>query len=270
MVAAGMFGGHFSSVTLARLPAFHNPLTLRAVRGDSMRPMQTDLPPYLPSPARVRMALLRARVLLAIRNGLPAAATRALDIALSAGALLVFGPVLAIIALAIRLQDRGPVLYWQKRVGAGGREFDFPKFRSMQVNADAVRGAIEQQNQHGTEGVTFKMKRDPRVTPVGRILRRFSLDELPQIWCVLKGEMAIVGPRPPLPSEVARYGIHARYRLSVKPGLTCTWQVGGRSDIPFEGQLRLDLEYIRQRSFAGDLKLIFLTVPAVLLGRGAY
>lgn len=265
MGVVGIFDGHFSSAA-----TFHNLLTLQRVRRHPISAMQDDLPPDLPSPARVRLALLRTRVALAVRNGLPAAATRAMDIAVSAGALLVFGPLLAVIALAIRLQDRGPVLYWQKRVGAGGRAFDFPKFRSMHVDAEALRRALEQQNQHGAQGVTFKLKRDPRVTPVGRILRRFSLDELPQIWCVLRGEMAVVGPRPPLPSEAARYGVHARYRLSVKPGLTCTWQVGGRSDIPFEGQLRLDLEYIRQRSFAGDLKLILLTVPAVLLGRGAY
>lgn len=201
---------------------------------------------------------------------LPLLATRVMDVVLSAGALLVFAPLLACIALAVWLHDRGPVLYWQRRVGVGGREFSFPKFRSMYVNADDMRRKLEGQNQHGAAGLTFKMKRDPRVTPVGRVLRRLSLDELPQIWCVLKGEMAIVGPRPPLPGEVARYGVQARYRLSVTPGLTCTWQVGGRSDIPFEGQLRLDLEYISRRSFAGDLKLIMRTVPAVVLGRGAY
>ncbi len=205
-----------------------------------------------------------------LRARLPAMATRAMDLALSGGALVIFSPLLLLIGAAVWLQDRGPVFYWQKRVGMNGREFDFPKFRSMYVNADALRTKVEQQNDHGANGVTFKMKNDPRVTWVGRMLRRLSLDELPQIWCVLKGDMAVVGPRPPLPGEVARYGVYARYRLSVKPGLTCTWQVGGRSDIPFEGQLRLDLEYIRQRSFVGDLGLVLRTVPAVILGRGAY
>ncbi len=232
--------------------------------------MKTRPSADLPSPASVRLSLLRSRANHSLRARLPAMATRAMDLALSGGALLAFSPLLLLIVVAVWLQDRGPVLYWQKRVGMNGREFDFPKFRSMYVNADALRRKVEQQNHHGADGVTFKMKNDPRVTRVGRMLRRLSLDELPQIWCVLKGDMAVVGPRPPLPGEVARYGVHARYRLSVKPGLTCTWQVGGRSDIPFEGQLRLDLEYIRQRSFLGDLGLVLRTVPAVILGRGAY
>jgi len=118
--------------------------------------------------------------------------------------------------------------------------------------------------------VTFKMKTDPRITPVGRFIRRFSIDELPQLWCVLRGDMTLVGPRPPIPSEVARYGLKDRYRLSVKPGLTCIWQVSGRSEIPFEQQVELDIEYIQRQSIAADVKLLARTVPAVVRGRGAY
>jgi len=114
------------------------------------------------------------------------------------------------------------------------------------------------------------MKRDPRITPAGRIIRRFSIDELPQLWCVLRGDMALVGPRPPLPKEVARYGIVDRHRLSIKPGLTCFWQVNGRSEIPFEQQVQLDIAYIQQRSLGTDLKVLAKTVPAVVTGRGAY
>jgi len=155
-------------------------------------------------------------------------------------------------------------------VGRGGREFPFPKFRSMCVDAGRRRAEIEALNQHGQDGVTFKMRRDPRITPVGRILRRFSLDELPQLWCVLRGDMTLVGPRPALPAEVARYSVTDRHRLSVTPGLTCIWQVSGRADVPFAGQVQMDIAYIRERSLAADLRLLWRTVPAVLLGRGAY
>lgn len=195
---------------------------------------------------------------------------RLLDLLVVIPAIVLLLPLFAVVALAIRLYDGGPVLFWQRRVGLHGREFPFPKFRSMVVDAEAVRARIEALNQHGSDGVTFKMKRDPRITPVGRIIRRFSIDELPQIWCVLRGDMSIVGPRPPLPKEVARYSIVDRYRLSVKPGLTCIWQVNGRSEIPFEQQVEMDLAYIRERSITKDAKLIAKTVPAVVKGRGAY
>lgn len=199
-----------------------------------------------------------------------AVAKRLIDLAVVVPALVLLSPLFAAVALAIRLYDGGPVLFWQKRVGLDGREFRFPKFRSMRVNAEALRKEIEALNQHGAAGVTFKMKRDPRITPVGRFIRRFSIDELPQLWCVLSGDMTLVGPRPPIPSEVARYGLKDRYRLSVKPGLTCIWQVSGRSEIPFEQQVELDIEYIRRQSIAADVKLLAKTVPAVVRGRGAY
>ena len=194
---------------------------------------------------------------------------RALDLIVVAPALLLLSPLLVLIALGIKLEDGGPVLYWQKRVGLNGRVFAFPKFRSMRTDSDAVRQQLEHQNQHGNS-LTFKMKNDPRITRVGKLLRRTSMDELPQLLCVLKGDMTLVGPRPPMVSEVERYTLADRRRLSVTPGLTCIWQVSGRSDIPFPKQAAMDVHYIRERSIALDLRLLFATVPAVLLGRGAY
>jgi lipopolysaccharide/colanic/teichoic acid biosynthesis glycosyltransferase len=195
---------------------------------------------------------------------------RGLDIAVVLPALLVLSPLFAAVAIAIKLHDGGSVLFWQRRVGRDGREFAFPKFRSMCVDAESVRTKIEAANQHGADGVTFKMKRDPRITPVGRMIRRTSIDELPQLWCVLKGEMSLVGPRPPIPKEVARYSLADRARLSVTPGLTCIWQVSGRSEIPFPEQVRMDVRYIHEQSLAKDVKLLIATVPAVIRGKGAY
>lgn len=195
---------------------------------------------------------------------------RALDVLAVLAALVVLLPLFALVALAIWLHDRGPVLFWQERVGLHGRIFKFPKFRSMCVNAEAVRAALMANNEHGSQGVTFKMKRDPRITPIGRLIRRTSIDELPQLWCVLCGDMSLVGPRPPLVSEVARYSLLERQRLSVTPGLTCIWQVSGRSEIPFPQQVRMDIDYIQHRSLAADVKLLAKTVPAVVRGRGAY
>jgi lipopolysaccharide/colanic/teichoic acid biosynthesis glycosyltransferase len=195
---------------------------------------------------------------------------RALDIAVVLPALVLLAPLFAVVALIIRFTDGGPALFWQRRVGLNGKEFGFPKFRSMCVNAEALRKQIEATNQHGSDGVTFKMRNDPRITPIGRWIRRFSVDELPQLWCVLKGDMSLVGPRPALVNEVARYTQAERERLTVLPGLTCYWQVMGRADIPFPQQVALDVRYIREQSFWLDLRLLAATVPAVLLGRGAY
>lgn len=195
---------------------------------------------------------------------------RLLDLALVLPALLCLAPLFVVVALAIKAYDRGPVFFWQNRVGLHGRTFRFPKFRSMCVNAEAVRAALLANNEHGSEGVTFKMKHDPRITPIGRLIRRTSIDELPQLWCVLRGEMSLVGPRPPLPGEVSRYSMRERQRLSVIPGLTCIWQVSGRSEIPFPQQVCMDIDYIQHRSMGGDVKLIAKTLPAVIRGRGAY
>jgi lipopolysaccharide/colanic/teichoic acid biosynthesis glycosyltransferase len=198
------------------------------------------------------------------------AVKRGLDILVSAIALVLLSPVFAVVTAAIKLTDDGPVLFWQKRVGRHGREFDFPKFRSMVTDAEARKTVLAAHNAHGASGVTFKMKRDPRITPVGRVIRKLSIDEMPQLWLVLKGEMSLVGPRPPVPTEVTRYTLADRRRLEVTPGLTCIWQVSGRSEIPFERQVGLDVEYIESRSFWLDLKLLARTVPTVLAGRGAF
>lgn len=193
---------------------------------------------------------------------------RLLDVATAGTALAVFLPFGLIIALLIR-RDGGPVFYWQDRVGYRGRTFRFPKFRSMVTNADQLRRTLLKGNDHAGSGITFKSENDPRITAVGRFLRRSSLDEIPQLWSVLRGDMSLVGPRPALPEEVARYTPLQRRRLEIQPGLTCIWQISGRSQIPFEGQVALDIEYIRSRSFRGDLLLLLKTIPAVLFGRGA-
>lgn len=226
--------------------------------------------PRLPSPLVNRFRARRARLSWWWHVTLPGALKRTLDLVVVVPALLLLLPLFAVVALGVKLQDRGPVLFWQKRVGRYGREFPFPKFRSMWVNAEEVRAKLLAANQHGQEGVTFKMKRDPRITPIGRIIRRTSIDELPQLWCVLKGDMSLVGPRPPLVSEVARYSLAERERLAVTPGLTCIWQVNGRSEVPFPQQVEMDLDYIRQPSLWADIKLLLKTLPAVIRGRGAY
>jgi lipopolysaccharide/colanic/teichoic acid biosynthesis glycosyltransferase len=155
-------------------------------------------------------------------------------------------------------------------VGAGGRLFGMWKFRSMVVNADQIKDQLLAENQHGNAGVTFKMKNDPRVTKVGKWIRKLSIDEFPQFYNVLRGDMSLVGPRPPLPREVAEYQASHLRRLRVKPGITCLWQIGGRSEIDFEGQVRLDLEYIRSSSVFFDIAILLKTLPAVIFGKGAY
>src|SRR5271154_5177929 len=171
---------------------------------------------------------------------------RVADIVLAVFMLVALAPVFAAVALAIKMTDRGPVLFWQTRVGQWGTEFPFPKFRSMVTNAEILKDQLLESNDH-KNGITFKMKKDPRVTWIGRIIRKTSIDELPQVWCVLKGDMSFVGPRPPVPREVALYSLRDRRRLDVKPGLTCIWQVSGRGDIPFERQVELDISYIESQ-----------------------
>ncbi len=194
---------------------------------------------------------------------------RLMDIAISLTALLLLSPLFLVVALCIKLTDGGPVIYVQKRIGKQGKEFDFPKFRSMVLNADKMKDNLLDMAERKGD-VTFKMKRDPRVTRIGRFIRRFSIDELPQLWCVLKGQMSIVGPRPPVPREVALYTQEDRRRLEVTPGLTGIWQVSGRSDIGFKQQVELDVLYIESHGFLLDIKLLLKTIPAVLSGRGAY
>jgi lipopolysaccharide/colanic/teichoic acid biosynthesis glycosyltransferase len=226
--------------------------------------------PALSNPLVNRWRARRARWAWRLLVQGPAAAKRGLDLLLVLPALLLLAPLLLLVALAIRSSDGGPALFWQARVGRDGRIFSFPKFRSMRVDAEALRSELLAANQHGAGGLTFKIARDPRITPVGRWLRRFSIDELPQLWCVLRGDMTLVGPRPPLVSEVARYSLRERQRLTVTPGLTCIWQVNGRSEVAFPQQLQMDLDYIQQPSLWADIKLILKTLPAVIRGRGAY
>ena len=196
---------------------------------------------------------------------------RSLDLLASGIALLFLAPLFAVVALLIKLEDGGPVFFAQMRVGKGGRLFRFWKFRSMCVDAERKRAELKAQlAECGEDSVRFKMIGDPRVTAMGKFLRRFSMDELPQFFNVLRGDMSLVGPRPPLPEEVQQYGPRELRRLEVEQGLTCIWQVSGRSLIPFEGQVDLDIEYIETRSFLLDLKLLLKTVPAVLAGKGAY
>jgi exopolysaccharide biosynthesis polyprenyl glycosylphosphotransferase len=192
---------------------------------------------------------------------------RAFDIALSAFLLAVLSPAFAIIACAVRVLDGAPVLFAQERVGLRGRRFRLLKFRTMVHDAEARKAGLASRNE--AQGPVFKMRRDPRVTPLGAFLRFFSLDELPQLFNVLRSEMSLVGPRPALPGEVAKYDARQRRRLSVPPGVTCAWQVSGRSEIAFERWVALDLAYIDNWSFVGDVALLVATIPAVLLARGA-
>lgn len=194
---------------------------------------------------------------------------RVVDISLSGLALLVLLPLFPVIALAIRMDSRGPALFSQSRVGQYGEQFRCWKLRSMYIDAEARKQDLEQKNEM-TGGVIFKMKRDPRITRVGRFIRKASIDELPQLWNVFIGDMSLVGPRPAIPAEVANYSPYERCRLSVKPGITCLWQISGRSDLPFEKQVQLDVLYARTPSLLRDIKILALTVPAVLLARGAY
>lgn len=194
---------------------------------------------------------------------------RLMDILGATGGILLLSPLLLVVSLAIVLEDGWPVFFAQTRVGQYGKLFKFYKFRSMVRNADKLKDTLIAQNESG-DGVIFKMKQDPRITRVGRFIRRFSIDEMPQFLNVLLGDLSLVGPRPPVPREVAEYTLEERKRLHVTPGLTCLWQIKGRSEIPFKEQVRLDLEYIQSQSVWQDILIMLKTVPAVLLGRGAY
>lgn len=208
----------------------------------------------------LRLKLARIRPEYAIKRGL--------DLAVAGGALLAAAPFLAMIMLAIRIDSRGGVFFRQTRIGKDGTPFGVYKFRSMHVDAEARRAALLGSSDRA--GVCFKARNDPRVTRIGRLLRRFSIDELPQILNVLRGEMSIVGPRPALPEEVAAYPARALARLAVKPGITGVWQVSGRADIGFDKMIDMDLAYARSTSPLLDLVLIALTFRAVFSGRGAY
>ncbi len=193
---------------------------------------------------------------------------RIFDIVISCIALVILLPWFVLIAVLVRLSSPGPVIYRSERIGLCGKPFKFPKFRSMYLDADKRLAELQKVNEK--DGPIFKIKNDPRITPIGRILRKFSLDELPQFISVLRGEMSIVGPRPPIRHEVEQYDDVAMRRLTVKPGITCYWQVMGRSDLTFDEWMELDNRYIDEMNFLVDLSIVLRTIPAVIRGRGAY
>ncbi|HEY1958252.1 MAG TPA: sugar transferase [Polyangiaceae bacterium] len=192
---------------------------------------------------------------------------RAFDIAASSVAIALLSPLMIAIAVLVKLTSKGPILFKQERVGLYGRPFHMLKFRSMVVNAEELKAKLMAMNERS--GPVFKMQRDPRVTALGRFIRKYSIDELPQFINVLRGEMTIVGPRPPVPREVLQYEAWQRRRLSVRPGITCVWQVSGRDEIGFEEWMYLDMQYIDNWSLGQDFQLVFKTVPVVLFGKGA-
>jgi exopolysaccharide biosynthesis polyprenyl glycosylphosphotransferase len=193
---------------------------------------------------------------------------RLIDIVGSMICMIVISPILAAISVAIKLDSRGPIVFKQTRVGMDGRHFQFYKFRTMVLDAEQQKEGLLGLNE--AFGPIFKIRQDPRTTRIGGFLRKYSLDELPQFFNVLKGDMSLVGPRPPLPTEVAAYSHSDMKRLLVTPGITGLWQVNGRSDVPFENMVRMDLEYMQNWSLWLDVKILLQTIPAVLSGRGAY
>ena len=221
------------------MPSIVSAPTLIAVRPEAARQQRTCIP------MAARLWRLRSRC--------DHFAIRSLEVAVAGFALLCLLPVMLTVAALIKLTDGGPILFWQTRVGRDGEHFAFPKFRSMVVDAEKRKQALSDVNERA-DGVTFKMKRDPRVTWIGRFIRRWSIDELPQLWSVVTGQMALVGPRPAVPREVAIYRIADRRRLAGRPGITCTWQVSGRAEIPFQQQV-MDDDYLSSRSVRADLGL---------------
>ena len=190
------------------------------------------------------------------------------DVVTAAVLVLLLLPLLVVLAVLVRTTSAGPALFVQERVGRRGNTFHLFKFRTMAVDAEQRLAELAHLNEH--DGVLFKVRNDPRITRVGRFLRKYSLDELPQLFNVLRGEMSLVGPRPPLPSEVARYLGHTHRRLLVKPGITGLWQVSGRSELSWDETVRLDLQYVERWSLGLDISILVRTAGAVLAGRGAY
>jgi exopolysaccharide biosynthesis polyprenyl glycosylphosphotransferase len=193
---------------------------------------------------------------------------RLIDIAGSVLLMVLLFPVLILTAFAVKVTSKGPILFTQFRVGKDGRRFKVLKFRSMSVTAEEDRLALEDHNE--AAGPVFKIQEDPRITPIGKFIRKLSFDELPQFWNVFRGEMSLVGPRPPLPQEVDEYTYWERQRLMVKPGITGIWQVSGRSDLDFETWISMDIQYIEEWTPRLDFVLLFKTIPAVVSGKGAY
>jgi exopolysaccharide biosynthesis polyprenyl glycosylphosphotransferase len=193
---------------------------------------------------------------------------RTMDIVLSLLGLLLLSPLFAVIALLIKLESPGPVIFKQERIGRGRTPFTMFKFRSMCVDAEVLKAQLAALNE--ARGPLFKIQHDPRLTRIGRVIRKYSLDELPQLWNVLKGDMSLVGPRPPVQSEVEQYSAEAYKRLEIRPGITGLWQVSGRSNLSFDEMLKLDIYYIWNWSLSQDLKILLRTFPIVFSGQGAY
>jgi lipopolysaccharide/colanic/teichoic acid biosynthesis glycosyltransferase len=232
------------------------PLGLRYGKPPRAAPSERDIDPVDPAELEIEGGLSYRVV------------KRLFDLVVGGAIVILVGPLLPLVAIMIKLDSDGPVFYRQDRVGKGCRPFKFYKFRSMYVEADRRQAELAKENE--LDGPVFKMRVDPRVTAVGRFLRRSSMDEIPQVLNVLRGDMSIVGPRPPLPGEVSRYSAAHRRRLEVKPGITCLWQISGRSHIGFEEWMRLDMEYLRTRGLWTDFLIFVKTIPAVMARRGAY
>ncbi|HEX6507492.1 MAG TPA: sugar transferase, partial [Chloroflexota bacterium] len=196
------------------------------------------------------------------------ASKRTIDVVLAGALLVLSSPLIGVLGLLIRAESAGPAFLRQRRVGAGGREFTCLKLRTMRVDADDVQASLEAMNE--SDGPLFKLRSDPRCTPIGKRIRRWSLDEMPQLWNVLVGDMSLVGPRPPLPREVVKYDDRQMRRLEVKPGMTGLWQVSGRSDLSFDEMVMMDIHYVENWSLALDVTILLRTVAAVLARHGAY
>ena len=250
------------------LPALGPALAACSASGVPLTLMTDLFGDYLPPPRVKRFAYFEALSFAPVHHSRShLVVKRVLDVVVAATGLVIAAPILAVAAAAIRLDSTGPIVFRQMRCGLYGRPFLMCKLRTMVNDAEARRQELLHLNE--MDGPVFKIQADPRITRVGRWLRRFSLDEIPQLWNVLVGDMSLVGPRPPLPSEVVQYETAERRRLSMRPGLTCLWQINGRNHLEFDEWVKLDLQYIDGWSLASDLKILALTVPTVLRGTGA-
>ncbi|UWQ98425.1 WecB/TagA/CpsF family glycosyltransferase [Rhodobacteraceae bacterium S2214] len=258
----------FKAGRVSRAPAVVRKAKLEWAWRLALEPRRMFKRYVLGNPAFVARAMVQAGRTRRITAPAMTVSKRALDISVASVALVALSPVFVTTAVAVKMTSRGPVFFKQDRVGHRGTSFSMIKFRSMYQDAETRRDALVENSER--EGVCFKMRADPRITRVGRFIRRYSIDELPQILNVLRGEMSLVGPRPALPSEVAMYPAAAMRRLNAIPGITGIWQVSGRADIGFSRMVAMDVTYLRSKSIMFDLLLMGLTVRAVLSGRGAY
>jgi exopolysaccharide biosynthesis polyprenyl glycosylphosphotransferase len=255
--------------TLPGLPTFESTPRGRETAEDARAQRMTEL--LAQSAAGNMRAVQRVHLTLllwVLRNKLTANIKRICDVVVAAVVLILALPIMLVAAIAIKLDTPGPVIFYQKRVGKWGKPFDCYKFRSMYVDAEARKAELISFNE--ADQVIFKIKRDPRITRVGVVLRKLSIDELPQLINVLKGDMSLVGPRPPVPHEVDQYSYAHLQRLDVVPGLTGLQQVSGRSDLSFQRWVELDLQYINEQSIWRDISILLRTIPTVISGKGAY